>query len=252
MIHKLYGIWDDYLDRPWLGPPAPYRTIEQEHKIEQFRKAIEDHNRKKDKDMNQCKCNCNKSDVTDLIVIADRSGSMSNMVDGAIQGFNSYISSQKELPGKCNVTMMLFDDQHDIVYNRQDIKFVAPLNRQNFVPRGSTALFDAIGITYTKFKHLGANEKVVCIVITDSFENASKEYTRDSVQKMIKEGKEKGWQFVFIGCEEGSLLNAQQTGFVKDSCLSYNPTNEGIAKAYNQLSESTSNYRSGNAQCMSF
>jgi uncharacterized protein YegL len=157
---------------------------------------------------------------TEIVVIIDRSGSMNTMRDDAIGGFNAFIARQKELPGEASVTVSLFDHEYTLLYDGVDIHDVKPLDDTNYVPRGSTALYDAVGRTIhdvrarikaTESKKRPAN--VIVMVITDGQENCSREFQGSSVKELIEEQRNKSkWEVLFIGADESSLRDRQAMG----------------------------------------
>jgi len=143
--------------------------------------------------------------TTELVFIIDRSGSMGGLESDTIGGFNSLIEEQKELEGKAIVSTILFDNRYDLIHNRLDIKEVSPLTRKEYFVRGTTALLDAVGRTITRI-HRGycetlreeRPEKVMFIITTDGFENASREFSYSRVRTYIQEMKKKyDWEFIF-------------------------------------------------------
>lgn len=126
-----------------------------------------------------------KDNFTAIAMVIDRSGSMSGKEDDVIGGFNTFIQAQKKVPGKAIFTLVQFDDQYEVMYDGVDIQEVKELDRTTYVPRNSTALLDAVGRTIStlgsKLASMGENDrpsKVVVVITTDGFENASREHTR--------------------------------------------------------------------------
>lgn len=145
-----------------------------------------------------------------IIVIADRSGSMQMIKSDAIGGFNAFMEEQRKLEGKAEVTLVLFDDQYEVPYQNKNLKLVEDLNEDTFIPRGSTALYDAIGKTIATLKEeeLAASkkkdfpEKVIFAIITDGEENSSLEFTRKTVMQLVENSKTKGWEFIYLCADE--------------------------------------------------
>ena len=164
----------------------------------------------------------NKKKPTALIVcVLDRSGSMGSIIDDAIGGFNTFLETQKS-NDKCtsNMTVVLFDDHYDFLCQNKPVKEIEPFSRQTWVPRGSTALLDAIGKTInTTVKDVEAldkkdqPERVIFVIVTDGQENASKEFQKSQVSDMIKDGREKRkWEFVFLAADEGGIQDGRSIG----------------------------------------
>lgn len=136
--------------------------------------------------------------LTELVFILDRSGSMGGLESDTIGGFNSLLEKQKKVEGKCNLTTVLFDHDYELLHDRINIQAVSPLTEKDYYVRGSTALLDAVGRTISKIEHVQettAEEyragKVMFVIITDGMENASREYTTKKVKSMIEAEKEK-------------------------------------------------------------
>ncbi|MDY0017646.1 MAG: vWA domain-containing protein [Candidatus Delongbacteria bacterium] len=174
-----------------------------------------------------------KKDHTQLICVLDRSGSMESVADDAIGGFNTFIEEQKKQPGTMSVTLVLFDHEYLVPFKNRDIVKVEPLNRKSYVPRGMTALLDAVGRTVneagselSQMKEKDRPEKVIVCILTDGLENASKEFKIEQIKKLIEHQKEKySWDFVFLAAnqdafEEGGSMGidaAYTSNFVSDS-----------------------------------
>lgn len=156
-------------------------------------------------------------DLVEVVVIVDRSGSMSAMRDEAIGGFNDFLQQQKELPGRANFTLVLFDHEYELYLDGVDLQAVRPLNSDTYVPRGTTALLDAIGRTIDDVgRRLAATpeaerpSKVIVCILTDGLENASKDYSKSRVAEMVKHQESKyAWEFIFLAAGLGAMQSAQ-------------------------------------------
>lgn len=152
----------------------------------------------------------------EIIDITDRSGSMSDIRNDVIGGFNTLVTEQKAVTGECRLTYIQFDDHYQIVYAGKNIQDVEPLTLQTYVPRGSTALYDAIGITLNEQgKRIAAEgwaEKIIVCIRTDGQENASKEYKLETIKAMIKHAEDHGWVFIFSGADQDAFAAAQNIG----------------------------------------
>src|SRR5690606_3932131 len=145
-----------------------------------------------------------KKGFTELVFILDRSGSMNGLEKDTIGGFNSLLEKQKKEEKKALVSTVLFDDKYELLHDRIDIHKIKPITNKEYYVRGSTALLDAVGITINRIINAQKNtskvnraEKIMFVIITDGYENSSKEYSYDKVRKMIRHQKNKyGWEFI--------------------------------------------------------
>ena len=146
-----------------------------------------------------------KEGLTEIVSIVDRSGSMQSILDDAIGGFNTFLAAQQRQPGEAKLSLILFDHEYQIVHQAVDIQQVEPLNQDTYVPRGSTALLDAVGKTIDAVgERLAATpeserpSQVIVSILTDGYENASQTYSKPKVAEMIKHQTEKySWAFEF-------------------------------------------------------
>ena len=197
-----------------------------------------------------------KKDYTHVAMVIDRSGSMSSSWNDVKGGYAQFINDQKSQPGKCTFTLTVFDHEIDSLEDFTDIQSVSP--NLSVSPRGSTALLDAIGRTVVKVGESLAKmdenerpEKVLVIIQTDGFENASLEFTNQSVKDLIKEQEDKyKWEFSFIGASLQSVAQAQTFGFKAANSAFYNQSNSKNLMA--NVSMKTSAYRSAGAGAASF
>lgn len=201
-----------------------------------------------------------KSGYTDISIVLDRSGSMASVRDDTIGGFNSFLSDQKQAPGEATITLAQFDDVYNVVYSARPIADAPALDRQTFVPRGSTALLDAIGRTIEDAgKRLEAMpederpETVIFVIITDGEENASKEFRHDKINEMITHQRDVyNWQFVFLGANQDAITTASQLGVGAASAMTYAANSGGVAAAYCSISGSVSRHRAGLSRSVDF
>jgi len=192
-----------------------------------------------------------KKGLTEIICILDRSGSMNATINDAIGGFNSFIETQKKVPGEAKVTLVLFDDQYDIIESGKDIGKIKLLNESTYVPRGMTALLDAVGKTINNVGTRLASteederpEKVMVAILTDGEENASKEFTKEKVNEMIEHQKTKyQWDFVFLAANQDAIQAGTSIGINAQSCFAYVANGVGTRSAYNNLTSYTTNFR---------
>ena len=193
-----------------------------------------------------------KQNKTLIAVVLDRSGSMSSILMDTIGGFNTFLNEQKALGGECLFSLYQFDNHYATVVENVDITTVDELTTQTFVPRGGTALFDAIGRTINsvgaQLAALAEDERpdrVMVMIMTDGDENQSREFSRDSIREMIIRQTEKyNWQFLFVGANQDAVLTAQGLGISKDTSLTYGTSKADIGSTYDLLSQKVSMYRS--------
>lgn len=183
--------------------------------------------------------------LTEVVFILDRSGSMSGLEADTIGGFNSMISKQKKEDGEAVISTVLFDDQQEVVYDRQPVKMVEPMTDRQYYVRGCTALLDAIGgaIHHIGNVHKYAREedrpeKTMFIITTDGMENASQFYTYDRVKYMVERQKEKyGWEFLFLGANIDAISVAARFGINADRAINYECDQVGTSLNYQVMSE---------------
>jgi hypothetical protein len=193
-----------------------------------------------------------KENRTRIAIILDRSGSMASVRESTVTGFNQFIRSQREIAGDVSVKLVQFDDQYDVVFDRP-LAEVPELTHDLFVPRGSTALFDAQGKTIVSLGHELAAvpeserpSKVIVMTLTDGLENASKEYTVDRIAEMIKHQTEVyGWDFVFLGANQDAIRTAATMAIPAASALTYVAAPEGVARVFRAASEYVGTSRAG-------
>lgn len=192
-----------------------------------------------------------KKDYTKIAIILDRSGSMDITKSATIEGFNSFIESQRKDNVECNVSLYQFDDQYEVVYENKDVRNAPLLTNTSFVPRGWTALLDAIGNTINRLgdelsstKESARPEKVIVAIITDGAENKSKVFSRNQVFNMIKHQSEKyNWKFMFLAANQDAIATAGSYGIAAASSLTYGQTNSGTKMAFTSMSNSISDYK---------
>lgn len=192
-----------------------------------------------------------KKDLTELVFILDRSGSMASLTQDTIGGFNSLIEKQKAVDGECLVSLVLFDNNSEVVYDRVPLKDIPVLTDKEYYARGCTALIDALG---GSIHHIGnvhkyareedVPEKTMFIVTTDGMENASTNYTSDRVKAMITRQQEKyGWEFLFLGANIDAVETARRYGIRENRAVRFHNDHEGVELNYKVLSEAVSSYR---------
>ena len=188
------------------------------------------------------------NNITEMVFILDRSGSMCGLEYDTIGGFNSMLSKQKKEAGEAFVTTVLFDNGYEILHDRLPVRNVPEMTDKEFVPRGSTALIDAIGRT---IKHIAVIHKyaskedvpqnTIFVIITDGMENSSRIYSSDAVRKMIEHEKEKyGWEFIFLGANIDAVETARHIGINADRAVNYRCDSRGTELNYNVVSDAVS------------
>lgn len=182
--------------------------------------------------------------LTELVFILDRSGSMSGLEADTIGGYNGLLEKQSKGVGEAAVTTVLFDDKYDMVHDHAAIKKVRPLTNKEYYARGMTGLLDAIGKTINhvgnRHKYAPDSEipsKTMVVIITDGHENASREYTLPKVKAMIERQKEKyGWEFLFLGANIDAISTAAEFGIVPDRAVTYAADNVGTRMNFDAVS----------------
>lgn len=192
-----------------------------------------------------------KTNLTELVFILDRSGSMSDLESDTIGGYNALLKKQRQEPGEAIVTTVLFDDQYELLHDRINVKGISPMTEKEYFVCGCTALLDAIGKTINKIGNVQRNtneqeraDKVMFVIITDGMENASTEYNYEKVRKMVELQKEKyGWEFIFIGANIDAISTAAEFGISSDRAAKYNADGEGTRLNYEAVSHVVSELR---------
>ncbi len=192
-----------------------------------------------------------KNNMTELVFILDRSGSMAGLESDTIGGFNAMIEKQKKQDGGCYVSTVLFDDESEVIHDRVRLSEIKPMTDRDYTVRGCTALIDALG---GAIHHIGnihkyaraedVPEKTMFIITTDGMENASRRYTSDKVKEMIERQKKKyGWEFVFIGANIDAVETASRYGINADRAVNYNADKEGTGVVYSAVSKMLCRFR---------
>ena len=191
-----------------------------------------------------------KNNITELVLILDRSGSMAGLESDTIGGFNSMIEKQKKLDGRCYVSTVLFDNESEVLHDRIDLADVPKMTDKEYFPRGCTALLDTIGgaIHHIENIHKYARkedvpEHTLFCITTDGMENASHKYDLKKVRKMIEAKKEIGWEFIFIGANIDAVSAAADIGISEDRAVNYTASACGTASVYDAMSAVTSSVR---------
>ena len=192
-----------------------------------------------------------KKNLTELVFILDRSGSMVGLEGDTIGGFNAMIEKQKREAGSALVSTVLFDNTCTVIHDRMDVQGIAPLTEKEYFVRGCTALLDAIGgaIHHIGNVHKYAREEdrpehTLFVITTDGMENASHRYTAERVKQMIQRQKEKyGWEFIFLGANIDAVETAGRIGIDLNRAVNYRSDSEGTRLNYEVISEAVCHVR---------
>jgi uncharacterized protein YegL len=190
-----------------------------------------------------------KENYTKIIFVIDRSGSMNNIAKDMDGGLENFIQNQKDQNlGQCDVSLYEFDDEYNVVYENIDISGV---KKYNISPRGATAMFDAVartinavGANLSQMKEDERPDRVLFVIITDGYENASKEFSSSQVQGLIEHQTEKyNWTFTYLGANQDAFMAGGNIGIDHSKILNYTADSSGTNKAWTSLCACTSNYR---------
>lgn len=200
-----------------------------------------------------------RENLTEIVFILDRSGSMSGLESDTIGGFNSMIAKQQKEEGEAIVSTVLFDDETDVIHDRVAIGEVKKLTEEDYYVRGCTALLDAVGgaIHHIGNVHKYVREedrpaKTLFVITTDGLENASRHYSFKDVKKLIKRQQEKyNWEFLFLGANIDTIEVAGNMGISRDRAANYNCDEVGTALNYQVLEAAVTRVRKCKAADMS-
>lgn len=193
-----------------------------------------------------------KKNLTELVFILDRSGSMQGLEADTIGGFNAMLEKQKKEPGRAYVSTLLFDDQTQVIHDRVPLDRVKPMTEKDYYVRGCTALLDAVG---GAIHHIGnihkyarpqdVPEHTLVVITTDGMENASRRYSLPQVKRMIQRQKERyGWEFIFLGANIDAVEAAGQLGIDPDRAANYHSDSAGTRLTFQSISCAVSAMRS--------
>jgi Mg-chelatase subunit ChlD len=188
-----------------------------------------------------------KTGITWLALVVDRSGSMSTIAKDMEGGIATLFKDQVKEPGECLVTLVQFDDKYEVLGTNVPI---ADIESYELKPRGSTALLDAVGKAVTTLKEKANStvtsakpENVIVVIVTDGYENASKEWKRDAVKALIEKQTGAGWQFTYLGANQDSFAEASSLGIDPGSTLNFTPDHDHTHAAYGSLSANVTRTR---------
>lgn len=192
-----------------------------------------------------------KKNLTEVVFILDKSGSMSGLESDTIGGFNSMISKQKKEKGEALISTVLFSDNSRVIHDRKNVKEIKKMTSKEYSVGGCTALLDAIGDAIHHIKNIhkyireeDVPENTLFVITTDGLENASHKYDYKQIKKMINKQKELGWEFMFLGANIDALETADNLGINREMAVNYNNDSKGTALNYETICESISELRS--------
>ena len=192
-----------------------------------------------------------KKNLTELVFILDRSGSMAGLEGDTIGGFNAMMEKQKREPGETLFSTVLFDQDTQVIHDRVPLEELGPLTEEEYYVRGSTALLDAVG---GAIRHIGnihkyareedVPEKTLFVITTDGMENASRRYDYDRVKAMIRRQQERyGWEFLFLGANIDAAREAGRFGIRPECAADYHADSRGTRVIYESLAEAVCQVR---------
>lgn len=195
-----------------------------------------------------------RKDYCDITIVLDRSQSMFSVRESTISGVNEFVEKQKNQPGHATFSLVQFDTEYEVIHESVSVREVPELTLETFVPRGMTALLDAIGKTIdntgqrlSAMPEMERPSKVIFVIVTDGHENASKEFNRDRIFEMIlHQDKQYNWEFVFIGANQDAIATATSFGISVDNAVNYCSNDVGTQAVFTCVAESLTEYRSGN------
>ncbi len=191
------------------------------------------------------------NNLTEIVFILDRSGSMAGLESDTIGGFNAMLDRQKKEPGEALLSAVLFSNDSQVLYDRVDIRKIEPMTEQQYRVGGCTALLDAIGgaVRHIANVHKYAREedrpgKTVFVITTDGLENASRRYDYAEVQRMVRHEQEKyGWEFLFLGANMDAISAAGRFGIRAERAVRYAPDSAGTALNFSVVSDTVAHFR---------
>ncbi len=196
-----------------------------------------------------------RGELTELVFVLDRSGSMSGLEGDTIGGFNALIEKQKKEPGRCLVTTVLFDTRIQTLHDRVELQELRRMTERDYTVGGCTALLDALGSTIRHIVDIhryarpeDVPVRTTFVVMTDGLENASRRFSSREVKDMIRHEQEKyGWEFLFLAANIDAVETAEQMGIRADRAVNYHADARGTQVAYEAISEAVS-YRRASAE----
>lgn len=187
--------------------------------------------------------------LTEIIFIIDKSGSMQPLVDDTIGGFNGFVDSQRELDGDAYLTTVLFSTDFSKLHDHIDIREIPAMDKKQYIPGGMTAMLDAVGFTIDEVQKRIDNtpveerpDNILCVITTDGMENASNTYSKTKIQQMIEhQTKGHGWQFIFLGANMDAVQEAADIGI--HTAATYAANSIGTKAVYDSINCAATSYR---------
>jgi len=197
-----------------------------------------------------------KKDLTELVFIMDESGSMGGLEKDTVGGFNSLIEKQKEVKGECLVSTVFFSNNSRVIHDRVNLKDIKKMKLNEYVPSGCTALIDALG---GAIKHISnvhkyireedVPEKTMFIITTDGLENASNKYDSKQVKEMVKEKKDKGWEFIYLAANIDAIETAKDYGIDSNRAVNFVNDSKGTRIRNESIEKAVKSYRINASVC---
>lgn len=192
-----------------------------------------------------------KKNLSEIVFLLDRSGSMSGLEKDTIGGFNAMIEKQKKEEGEALISTILFDHEMKVLHDRVKVQDVKPISEKDYQVRGCTALLDAmggaihhIGNVHKYARNEDVPEHTIFVITTDGMENASSHYSSSKVRTMVERQKEKyGWEFLFLGANMGAIAAAKDFGIEEDKAVEYRSDDIGTRLNYAVMSEAICEFR---------
>lgn len=185
-----------------------------------------------------------KKNLTEIVFIIDRSGSMAGLEKDTIGGYNTFIEQQKKEEGEAFVSTVLFSTRSQVIHDRIPLDKVPPMTEKDYVPMGCTALIDAMGdaIKHIRTVHRYAREedrpeKTIFVITTDGMENASRKYSSGEVKRLVEQQTKEGWEFLFLGANIDAVETASHYGITEDRAVNYHADPAGLDVSYETVSK---------------
>ena len=196
-----------------------------------------------------------KKNLSEIVFLLDRSGSMSGLEKDTIGGFNAMIEKQKKEQGEALISTVLFDHEMKVLHDRVPVQDVEPISEKDYQVRGCTALLDAmggaihhIGNVHKHARNEDVPEHTIFVITTDGYENASRQYSAQNVRSMVERQKEKyGWEFLFLGANIDVIITAKEFGIDEDMAVEFNSDSEGTELNYSVICETIGQFRAEGA-----
>jgi Mg-chelatase subunit ChlD len=188
---------------------------------------------------------------SEIIVILDKSGSMTSIRKDAIGGFNAFLTEQKKI-GDAKFSLVLFSSKCEVIHDGVDLKDVPELTEATYIPQDATALYDAIGNTVAtvqkRYTDPNNQPRIIVAILTDGEENSSIEYSKEQILKLITELKTKQWEFIFLAANQDAFAASRSIGVAAADTYSYQSDSAGTKQAYAMMAKSVRSYRQQNNQ----